>query len=205
MALYSEIVVSSPESMYLFHKPELQDPTQEKSSILSLSFPIAGHGHIFTHTCWWEKLSTCLQSGLGPPELCRLPPAAVRPKAAGTTVVLPAQLPPGRQSLPLFSKLCNNLKPLSCGCYFYFVALRSTLTVFIYVALLVNANQPRENFPTSIIWNWGKVVLAPGRLRGIALCNLLLSCWRTDLGQRQEGGPSSISATAAWGFGLCIF
>lgn len=156
MALYSEIVVSFPESMYLFHELELQDPTQEKSSIHSCSFPIAGHGHIFTHPCWWEELGTCLQSGLIPPELCPLLPVVVRPKAAGTTVMLPAQLPPGRQSLSLFNKLCNNLKPLLCGCYFYFVALRSTLTVFIYVALLVNANQLRGNFPTSIIGNWGE-------------------------------------------------
>lgn len=156
MALYSEIVVSFPESMYLFHELELQDPTQEKSSIHSRSFPIAGHGHIFTHPCWWEELGTCLQSGLIPPELCPLLPVVERPKAAGTTVMLPAQLPPGRQSLSLFNKLCNNLKPLLCGCYFYFVAFRSTLTVFIYVALLFNANQLRGNFPTSIIGNWGE-------------------------------------------------
>lgn len=60
-------------------------------------------------------------------------------------------------------------------------------------------------FPLALLGTGGKVVLAPGGMRGIALCNLLLSCWSTDLGQGQEGGPSSISATAAWGFGLCIF
>lgn len=58
-------------------------------------------------------------------------------------------------------------------------------------------NQPRRNFSTNVIWNWGKAVLSPGGLGGIALCNLLPSCCGMDLGQGQEGGPSSILAMTA--------
>lgn len=115
--------------------------------------------------------------------------AAVGPRAAGTAVVLPARLPPGRQSLSVFNKLCSSLKPLCCDCCSYCVTLRSTLNCIHICVSVGQCKSAQEELFDWHIWNWGKALLSPGVLRGIALCNLLPSFRGTELGQGWGEGP----------------
>ena len=120
---------------------------------------------LFPHSQAWSHFLTqqlMRRAGYLPPKWSLSPlallfsSAAVGQKAAGTTVVMPAQLPRGRQSLSVFNKLCNSLKPLRCGCYFLFVTLRSTLYSHKWLCRSMQIS-PEGTFPLTLLgteWKW---------------------------------------------------